>query len=1018
MRLILFTVFLIVSLIGSKKCNAQTGTFIWTNGAPTTNPGASGARFAVDRATFRWYEWVSGTTWIGSGDRIQQISGCSAPNYTPGIHNSRIVINSCDTLPGLYAWDGTTWMLLNSGAGVGGAKEVTGVNTIAELSALTTARSEEMAFVRDSLRGGTFVLKSASGNTVDNGIVFSSAIDGRVWVRQYDGKYNALWYGVNPDGVTDNTALYATIFASMPRSSVLYFPSGTYKGDIVLNGGATIEGNGLSTVLVSTTTGNAITLTNHPNELGKMVISDFKILGYNGIVFTSPNANKWQFRDIDIEVSNIGVKKEQGNIYNTFENLTILGGQYGLYAVNSPIQTMHTGGDLWLKCRFVNSAKAGIYINDRSFGSGQLKFLNCFFEGNLGFAVFVKQFGAGRVVSAPSLKFVDCWNEANFILPNVTIDGITYDSLNTVRVSKAVAVFDGSPCSLDARDSSFVTFINTKTDGIENYIRTDITSFVQYKDCGLSRTNEGNVIFDGLTAFETGNQNSAQVPNRKLKVNHPKTVKTIDFSNTLPIVPGSSVSGGILFDKCQRYTLTGGTSILNLIPITSGKIGVWTIDVRNKSTATNFQLVSTLSLGTVAMAYDTLWHTYAGIQINTATGNAGINLPIGTGTIDLSAFQYLEFDDIKEAIEYWNSGSYATGKPVEVSGGTGTGDYVTKFTSSNTIGDSQIRDNGTAVGIGIAPNNTFKLGVNGQLFQNATNPYSLTQNGGNNFFVSGSSANITGGGANDYDAFLYGSNNFNIFTNSARRLIVKGDGSIGFNIASPQPLSIQLQGLNSTSLPATTGTTQNGLITRFSSNSTSAILDLGSDGGGGFWLQSTDNSALNASYPILINKNGGNVGINKSSPASSLDVNGVITSAGTQTNGNENVTGSSTIQGASTALEFVTDQSGSHAYYKSKRSGVLDFEISNVNGSYWHYNGTAYSFFIQKNTGNVGINTGTNATEPLEVNGNIKTSGSIIVGRWTTATRPTPAANTNPIGFNTTTGKHEGWDGATWNSFY
>lgn len=418
------------------------------------------------------------------------------------------------------------------------------------------------------------------------------------------------------------------------------------------------------------------------------------------------------------------------------------------------------------------------------------------------------------------------------------------------------------------------------------------------------------------------------------------------------------------------------------------------------------------------MSNDTMWHTYAGIQINTNTGNAGINLPTGIGTIDLSAFQYLEFDDIKEAIEYWNSESYSTGKAVEVSSGTGTQDYVAKFTTPNTIGNSQIRDNGTAVGVGIAPNKTFKLGVAGQILQNVTNPYSLIQNNSTNFFVSGSSANITGGGASDYDAFLYGNNSYNIFTNSIRRLTVKGDGSIGLNIASPQQLGIQLQGLNSTSLPATSGTAQNGLITRFSSSSTSAILDLGSDGGGGAWLQSTDNSALNATYPILLNKNGGNVGINKSSPGSSLDVNGVITSTGVQTNGNENITGSTTAQGSSTASKFITDQPGSHAYYQSKRSGVLDFEISNVNGSYWHYNGTAYSFFIQKNTGNVGINTGADASEPLEVNGNIKTSGSLIVGRWTTSTRPTPAANTNPIGFNTTTGKHEGWDGATWNSFY
>ena len=37
---------------------------------------------------------------------------------------------------------------------------------------------------------------------------------------------------------------------------------------------------------------------------------------------------------------------------------------------------------------------------------------------------------------------------------------------------------------------------------------------------------------------------------------------------------------------------------------------------------------------------------------------------------------------------------------------------------------------------------------------------------------------------------------------------------------------------------------------------------------------------------------------------------------------------------------------------------------------------------------------------------------------WTTAERPVPAGGEYPWGFNTTIGKHEGWNGTTWNSFY
>jgi hypothetical protein len=111
MRLLFLSIFLIVNLLGAKKCSSQgVGTFIWTTGAPTTNPGVSGAKFAVDQNSYIWYEHISGTTWAKSGDRIQQITGCSAPNYTPAKHNSLIVINSCTPNPEIYAWNGVAWV--------------------------------------------------------------------------------------------------------------------------------------------------------------------------------------------------------------------------------------------------------------------------------------------------------------------------------------------------------------------------------------------------------------------------------------------------------------------------------------------------------------------------------------------------------------------------------------------------------------------------------------------------------------------------------------------------------------------------------------------------------------------------------------------------------------------------------------------------------------------------------------------------------------------------------------------
>ena len=45
--------------------------------------------------------------------------------------------------------------------------------------------------------------------------------------------------------------------------------------------------------------------------------------------------------------------------------------------------------------------------------------------------------------------------------------------------------------------------------------------------------------------------------------------------------------------------------------------------------------------------------------------------------------------------------------------GSGTANYVPKFTDTETIGNSQIRDDGTGVGIGVAPSAVYKVDISG-----------------------------------------------------------------------------------------------------------------------------------------------------------------------------------------------------------------------------------------------------------------------------------------------------------------
>ena len=103
-------------------------------------------------------------------------------------------------------------------------------------------------------------------------------------------------------------------------------------------------------------------------------------------------------------------------------------------------------------------------------------------------------------------------------------------------------------------------------------------------------------------------------------------------------------------------------------------------------------------------------------------------------------------------------------------------------------------------------------------------------------------------------------------------LDISATGNVGVNKASAAA-RLQVVGPGN-ALPAANGTTQSGgLIARFNETST-AILDLGSAAGTGYWMQATDSLSLATNYPLLLNPNGGNVGIGTSAPDQKLSVSG------------------------------------------------------------------------------------------------------------------------------------------------
>lgn len=93
-----------------------------------------------------------------------------------------------------------------------------------------------------------------------------------------------------------------------------------------------------------------------------------------------------------------------------------------------------------------------------------------------------------------------------------------------------------------------------------------------------------------------------------------------------------------------------------------------------------------------------------GISLSSLTANAPLSYNSGTGAFSIQAATtaqngYLSFTD-------WNTFS---GKV----GGSGTTNYVPKFTASGTIGNSLIQDNGTYLGVSTAPVTGTKITIDG-----------------------------------------------------------------------------------------------------------------------------------------------------------------------------------------------------------------------------------------------------------------------------------------------------------------
>jgi hypothetical protein len=110
---------------------------------------------------------------------------------------------------------------------------------------------------------------------------------------------------------------------------------------------------------------------------------------------------------------------------------------------------------------------------------------------------------------------------------------------------------------------------------------------------------------------------------------------------------------------------------------------------------------------------------------------------------------------------------------------------------------------------------------------------------------------------------------------AVERVRFMGNGNVGIGITTPLQ-KLQVDGVVGS--PASVGVTQSGIF-RISNTTDNAVLDFGIRiAGNGAWIQSTDETSLAANYSLLLNPNGGNVGIGTTAPVQKLDIRGYVVS--------------------------------------------------------------------------------------------------------------------------------------------
>ena len=500
------------------------------------------------------------------------------------------------------------------------------------------------------------------------------------------------------------------------------------------------------------------------------------------------------------------------------------------------------------------------------------------------------------------------WNTFNSKQSALTFSSPLVNTSGTISIPAATSLVNGYLSSSDwstfNSKQSAITLTTTGTSGAATFVGNTL-NIPQYQAAGTyvtSVTGTSPISSSGGTTPAISISQSNATTNGYLSSTDWSTFNSKQAAITLTTT-GSSGSATFVSNTLNvpTYTLSGlggqplaanltslaGLSYLSASFVKMTAAGTFSLDTNTYYLASN-PSGYTSNLGTVTLvAALTLGTSGTDLSSSVATGTTTpvitLNVPTASATNRgaLSSADWTTFNNKQNALT----------NPVT---GTGTTNYLSKFTGTSTIGNSIIQDNGTYVSVGYTTNPAlYTLDVNGTgRFTGALTGTSATFTG--NILISGASvpftirrSAISGQEAtiryntNGSDFFFAGladgTNNYrlyNVTTGNNDLVIAASTGAATFSS------SVTNNGL----LKSTNTYVSDTTIYQQFNDTTGTALNFGGTASGYKWIQAQDSSGASTYYNLLLNPRGGNVGIGTASPNNTtsgrtvLDINGTSTS--------------------------------------------------------------------------------------------------------------------------------------------